>query len=333
MADEQYFRSIHCLRGIAALMVVVYHTFSYGMVADLPRDAAIWMKYGVAIFFVISGFVMVTSTKRRPHAAGDFIRRRLLRVVPLYWFATFFLFAVGLTKSGDEQRLLASLLFLPLASADGTSVAKPVLDVGWTLNLEMAFYLIFALSMALPRRWSVMITVAVLCLVALGSELLSPNAWSSTYLHPRLLDFAGGMLIAWYRVKLPSWCAVIGFGLLAWLGRDPSVPYTLAVTVPALLIVAGMAGAEASLPDPRSRSMQVLNVLGDASYAIYLMHFATFNLLVLPLAGYPAHPLIVIPLTVGFSAIVGVLVHRWIEKPLAQLLKSTLRRTPLAVPV
>lgn len=323
---QQHYRSIHYLRGIAALMVVIYHIFSYGMVADLPRGSVQWMKHGVAIFFVISGFVMVVSTAKRPNDPGDFILRRLLRVVPLYWVATLFLFAAGLTHPGDLQRLAPSLLFVPMVVDGAPKAAGPVLEVGWTLYLEMAFYLLFAAAMVMPRRWAIPVTVGILCLVSPVTALLPGNALASFYAHPGLLNFAGGMVIAWTRIRLPAWTVPLGFTLMAWFANTSSPDYTLAVTIPALLIIGGALGAESKLPSPERLPMKFLATLGDASFAIYLMHFATFNLLVAPLAGYPAKALVIIPLATGLATLVGIMVHRHVEQPLTRLLGGNLKR-------
>lgn len=329
---QQHFRSIHYLRGIAALMVVVYHIFSYGMVADLPPDSVLWMKHGVAIFFVISGFVMVVSTAKRPNDPGDFIRRRIVRIVPLYWIATLFLFATGLTDPGDLQRLLPSLLFLPMAEGGSAMVVGPVLEVGWTLYLEMAFYLLFAAAMVLPRRWAIRVTVSLLCATPPVLSRFPNNPLASFYAFPGLIDFAGGMVIAWAGIRLPAWCTPLGFALLASLSNDPSANYTLTVTMPALLIVSGVLGLEARLPRPANHSMQLLKTLGDASFAIYLMHFATYSLLVAPLAGYPARSVIIIPLAASLATIMGILVHRYVEQPIGHVLRRKTKRriaTPL----
>ncbi len=209
---------------------------------------------------------------------------------------------------------------------DTAKAVGPVLDVGWTLYLEMAFYLLFAAAMVLPREWAMWLTVGVLCLVGPVAALGPGNPLASFYAHPGLLNFAGGMVIAWTRFRLPAWTMPLGFALMAWFANTSSPNYTLAVTVPALLIIGGALGAESKLPSPDSRPMMFLATLGDASFAIYLMHYATFNLLVAPLAGYPAKALVIIPLATGLATLVGIMVHRHIEQPLTRLLGGKVKR-------
>ena len=76
--------NIQFLRGLAALSVVYYHT-DHRMINNYHIDFG-----GVSIFFVISGFIMVLVTR---DDAAHFVARRVLRIVPLYWFMTFFAIA------------------------------------------------------------------------------------------------------------------------------------------------------------------------------------------------------------------------------------------------
>ncbi len=85
--------SIQALRAVAALMVLVFHLCQEltKLGADLPATTFIIGTAGVDLFFVISGFVMVYSSERlfgQPRASIQFLARRVVRIVPLYWIAT-----------------------------------------------------------------------------------------------------------------------------------------------------------------------------------------------------------------------------------------------------
>ncbi|MBK8210680.1 MAG: acyltransferase [Rhodospirillales bacterium] len=80
--------SIQYLRAVAALLVVFQHTREQIPLYDdfLTFSAG---GSGVDLFFVISGFVMcITATHS---TASDFMAKRIIRVVPLYWFFTILL--------------------------------------------------------------------------------------------------------------------------------------------------------------------------------------------------------------------------------------------------
>ena len=165
---KQQFFGIQILRFVAAMLVVVMHT-SQAISIHIPVRGAgqYWSlgAVGVDIFFVISGFVMAMSVgtslvdvQSRKRAAFIFMKRRLLRIVPLYWFYTLLKVALILALPGlatrssvDSAHLAASLFFTPAMSPWG--LIEPTLPVGWTLNFEMLFYAVFALAIALgaPR--------------------------------------------------------------------------------------------------------------------------------------------------------------------------------------
>jgi peptidoglycan/LPS O-acetylase OafA/YrhL len=92
------------------------------------------LSSGVDLFFVISGFIMVYTCWAKfgeTGATAMFLRRRIIRIVPLYWMATA-LAIVILISHGQGMSLswvTESFLFYPF------SAQHPVLSVGWTLNL------------------------------------------------------------------------------------------------------------------------------------------------------------------------------------------------------
>ncbi|MDB5937705.1 MAG: acyltransferase, partial [Polaromonas sp.] len=155
------FIGVQILRFVAAMLVVVMHiteAISVRITGAGPDHYWSAGAIGVDIFFVISGFVMAMSTARLPagnqtnwQAAWIFMKRRLLRIAPLYWFYTLLkaalvliLPSLALRSSIDMQHLLASMLFIPALSPWG--LVQPTLPVGWTLNFEMLFYVVFAIG-------------------------------------------------------------------------------------------------------------------------------------------------------------------------------------------
>jgi exopolysaccharide production protein ExoZ len=134
--------SIQYLRGIAALLVVFYH--SAESLVGVPLDGAVhalaWGASGVDIFFVISGFIMWSSTAHRPLGVAAFWKARATRIVPLYWIFTF-IYLIWLAARSpnsvtfDYGEIIKSLFFVPFTNSfAGTSV--PIVGAGWTLNYE-----------------------------------------------------------------------------------------------------------------------------------------------------------------------------------------------------
>ncbi|MEZ5911250.1 MAG: acyltransferase [Paracoccaceae bacterium] len=161
--------NIQALRFVAAVMVVMFH-----VVKSPPGDNAgspiyDWFRYwglaGVDVFFVISGFVMVWSQAHNPKPLGQFLRDRVIRIVPMYWLLT----AVMALILYAVPQLFHSLSFdgdLTVASFTFTSwtVEKrlPLLYVGWTLEYELAFYLVFALAFSVLPLSLTPVPVAIL---------------------------------------------------------------------------------------------------------------------------------------------------------------------------
>ena len=110
---------IQYLRGVAAVMVVIYHTTM--MTAVAPMFPFHFGKSGVDLFFVISGFVMWTTTADRQRDPRSFWRARISRIVPLYWLATTLFIAALIALPGaahtarvlDWVHLAKSYLFIP----------------------------------------------------------------------------------------------------------------------------------------------------------------------------------------------------------------------------
>jgi exopolysaccharide production protein ExoZ len=284
---------IQLLRALAALAVAILHgQYETGLLADAvgrgfqPSRILPW-EAGVDVFFVISGFVMVYASRRlfgRPEARRVFLSRRIARVVPLYWLTTTLYLALALMAPGSVKGMaepgyvLASYAFVPVARADGA--VEPLYSLGWTLNYEMAFYVLFALALGLSRRWAVGAVAAMLAgLVLLAAVLAAPLPfafWGNSI----VLEFGIGMAIGLLRVEGvvlgPAARLVLGaiglalFALVA--AQAPGLPRALLFGVPAGCLVAACGlGREHVLAD-ETVAVRLGAVLGDASYALYLIH-------------------------------------------------------------
>ena len=289
--------SIQSLRALAALMVVVGHSQTEAVVAATKRGLAFaplsilpWGA-GVDLFFVISGFIMVVSSDKlfgQPGAPATFARRRLTRIVPLYWLFTtlYVLIQLATHKPVGGGDLLASYLFWPQdVYRDGA--LRPIFSLGWTLNYEMFFYAIFSLAIVLPRRGAVAAAAGLLIVgVALGRMIAIPSGPLAYWTQPIVLEFVLGMGIAlsWRAgFRLPGLVRVGLAGVaLAVLFVDPMgsshqsgswiTPTDLARLfgwgLPAAGLVAAAAFARETTQLPRMVAWSV--PLGDASYALYL---------------------------------------------------------------
>ncbi len=195
--------NIQALRGLAVLLVIAVHLagyeekFGHGYTI-LPKWFAIGGS-GVDIFFVISGFVMVTITRGRFQQTGSirrFIYHRLMRIYPAYWFYSLIMLAFFLMqqRQGDNSRMVditASFLLLPQNQ-------WPLLVVGWTLIHEIYFYLVFSLLLAFHERWLLPLMILWGGATITGSLLLFPNENPTIQLitNPLTLEFNNFELVA-----------------------------------------------------------------------------------------------------------------------------------------
>ncbi len=339
------YRTIQALRGLAALQVVAFHTLEAGTQRLRPGGAWPNGAAGVDLFFVISGFVMVLANggahagiRRR---AWTFLRRRLERIVPLYWLMTALKIVSVAAVPGFVLRstlgagsIVASLLFLPVRDRWGHF--GPVLPVGWTLDFEMLFYGLFAAALALRMTPLLFVTPPLLLLASLHGG--TGNA--ALLCDPIVLEFVFGAILASLLgrgVVLDARLAIpLGLVACCMLLLLPSHVLPVRILrwgVPAAIIVACAVWLEDRL---HAILPTVLLRLGDASYAIYLSH--GFVLAVLPLllvhAGEAGRaPALLLGAGLAASAAMGWLVHIAVEQPiLAGLRRARGAAMPAAVP-
>ena len=275
---------IQFLRFVAAAMVVGTHSTLY--VSERLRAMPLWLNgtRGVDIFFVISGFVMVWTSSEligRPNGGWIFMRKRINRIVPLYWLATGIkaamllgLAGVALHSTFDPGLIAKSLLFIPARKVSGE--IEPLLGVGWTLNFEMAFYVLFALSFRFGRH-ALAVCGAVLLAVAISSAW-RPHSFAvwQFYQNDIVLEFFYGMVLARMFMaggRLPRPLSIVlllagaAWTILSvnWLGLPRSIDFG----VPAAMIVCATIALEREIGPHIGRP---LLFLGNASYAMYLFH-------------------------------------------------------------
>jgi len=140
-----HFGGFEILRAIAAVMVVIHHAGSYAGEANTGSLYALTavMDSGVAVFFVLSGFLIyrpfvAAQVEGRPaQRTGTFWWRRVLRIVPAYWVTLTFFWALGAFDLGSEwwRFYLFLQIYSPSTVLNGVTQA-------WSLCTEMTFYLV-----------------------------------------------------------------------------------------------------------------------------------------------------------------------------------------------
>ncbi|MEG6508170.1 acyltransferase [Methyloligella sp. 2.7D] len=350
------FLSIHYLRGIAALGVLLFHAEGflegYGS-QQLPHDLTTIGKAGVDIFFVISGFIL-TLVMGSSRGQTEFMLGRLARVGVPYWCVTLVLVAATLALpsafrsfdwSGTD--LLLSLSFIPSVARE--SSISPILEPGWTLCLEMLFYILLAASLSLaPSFRSAAVSAALCALVGIGLMLQLPQGGGVVWFFTQavLVEFCFGIVIAqlflkgWRTGKGPA-LALIGLALagFAVAVMFPPGSYTamrpVTYGIPAALLVAGTVLLEGAGGWFENR---VLAFLGTISYSLYLTHVLALAVTAKILSGHVSGlggDLVMLVAAIGAALAGGYIFYQLVERPalwLAAVVKKRMRDAGSSAP-
>jgi exopolysaccharide production protein ExoZ len=345
---------LQMLRGFAASFVVCEHFLErLAKRGALPHGLPAWAhdfgKVGVMAFFVISGFIMAYTTIGEfgaPRAGWRFFVRRIERIVPLYWITSLGMMIFSPLTSGYStnsryigptwQMVVLSSLFVPHISRD--QIAQPVYGLGWTLEYEMFFYAVFAVTLVLPRRAGLLTAIGTLItIVGIGMLLVAPPPIVGKvvaffyFTRPIMLYFVAGVLIAWWkvvrgttRVSVPDWAlgavATIMLGAAVRWGIETSWLQS-ALTIGAIALVTLVAAGRGQPAAVTWLSRR----FGDVSYSIYLTHSFLLGALALVAARLVGHGLPVVALVFAAClccAVVAWPVWQFVERPMTNALKG-----------
>jgi peptidoglycan/LPS O-acetylase OafA/YrhL len=347
------------LRGLSILLVFLSHWYAGLLAADLLAPELVRQgvglfnlgKYGVEIFFMISGFVIVKSLRRHGDVRS-FVIDRVARIYPLFLVLHLAVFTAGplvghkffdgvdtagwiylFTVNG---LLLPGVFDLPLAQL-----------VAWSLSYEVAFYALAVAPMMLTGRssgWLGRLCWAGWVLVAAGL------AW----FHPRTLFFLPGVAAALWSApirgavsKLPAVAAVAG--LVLFLGLWPRLGLAGGATLGdfgadfalwACCLAGGLGGAlffwHAGLIESwlaRLLGSRLMAGFGDLSYSFYLWHLfvivglrPVFRVWVMPMTGSVAGFWLFGATALALATMVSWWSRRWLEVRAGDWTKAWLRR-------
>jgi len=333
--------SIQYLRGIAALLVVLSHIAWKNIQAG--GDTMHWWHeagtFGVDIFFIISGFIMVYITQnmhQKPHAIQTFIKKRFIRIIPLYWFYTlialsiFLLIPEQVNSAGGDTQILKSFFLLPLSSSQNYLVG-----VGWTLHYEFIFYILFAFGLLLTRRYGNILVASIILFSVFYASFISMvgmNYIAYSFLNDIFFEFALGMLLfhiinhlKQFNLFLSLLLIIIGIFQFYYLhtGGTFTGIHHIDTGMSAFLISFGIITLEYFLI---KKEIKILSKLGEISYSLYLVH--PFVLVAVVIINkklehiIPQGQEILIVIMFASSILGGYLSHKYIEKNLIKITKK-----------
>jgi peptidoglycan/LPS O-acetylase OafA/YrhL len=340
---------LDAVRLFAAIVVVLYHftarahdpwqegTVSSEFFPDLS-DFTVFGQFGVDLFFIISGFVILMSAWGRD--VTSFTTSRISRLFPGYWAAV--LLTAGLlmfvwAPTGKQVELTDVGVNLTMVQ---TAFSVPMVDgVYWTLWFELRFYVLIGILMLFGLTGTrVLAFAAIWPTAAVLAEAAGAGLLSDLLIAEYAPMFAGGMaiyMVARDKRNLLAWLVLLqnvalGAGwaslntrerLMEWTAFEPPVIWCVLASLACFVLVALV-----TLTPVSRITGSWLTTAGLLTYPLYLIHqywgFAIIRLLQDDLPRYA-----VLAIAVGASIVLAWLIHRLVERPLSPLLKCGLKRS------
>jgi peptidoglycan/LPS O-acetylase OafA/YrhL len=334
-SKQGYLGQLSLVRAFAALLVVCFHTH---VVLALPKYFGTSVlgvfgagDSGVQLFFVLSGFVIYLAHRRDGEGSsavlGHFAWKRFVRLYPALWAVLLLLLPVAaaaiFAPRPSLYEIVASFLILPLPETKG------LLVVEWTLRHEILFYAMFLLF--LWRRRAGLNLLLAWGIVGSALFAVIEGGWFLEFLfNSNHALFMMGMGVAWLyargSVRRPVPALLLGLAIFAAtyaLKLAGTLPYdasTVLFGLGASGIIYGLVGIRRW-----SYKRSLSELLGGASYSLYLIHFPLVSLLTKVLM--MTQRSVPLPLELGFLAIVAasqlaaIIFHLYVELPLSALFK------------
>ena len=315
------FTLVQGLRGLAALWVVLFH-IEKQQAASIPLLNAVfgYGSAGVAVFFVLSGFVIAHSLNGKeitPAELGRFALRRSVRLDPPYWASMALVVAVGSIMAvahGAAPDAPSAAQIVAHVTYSQELLHVPELQVVyWTLTYEVQFYLFFAASMMFDHKGWVGFYLALVAAHA-GQEGaphgLFVNLWHGFFLG--VLAYRAGYL------KQPAW-SLLGLAAVTFAFQKGGVFGTPCAATALLMFAAARTGRLTALG---SRSWQWL---GAISYSLYLVHIPVLRLLTGTMQHVAGKGVMTGMVLVGSCLMAAWLFHMAIERPSQRLAKQLFR--------
>jgi peptidoglycan/LPS O-acetylase OafA/YrhL len=349
------YKSLQAGRSIAAILVVLFHLG--GAIAAEKyfgiREFYIPFSFGsagVQFFFVLSGFIILNAHRgdiSRPTQLGGYISKRLIRIYPTYIIIFLFVYCLAIaspalrnTVPHDAIVILKSILLIPqdISVIGGSGV--PVLGVAWTLQYEMLFYFFFAFWIL--NKWLLAIIISILLYIYIvyywGLQSYFPYSF---IFQQHIFLFVMGMLVSFIcnseninlSANVAILYAIMGFVIFSFIALDKVMSLgvfkewdKLLYGVASSLIIFGLVKAEDK--DIIIGGHRWMQILGDSSYALYLIHFPLISILCKFSLSIHLNKLGVYGAAISYATIFSlclvfsVAFFLWIEKPLIRFLRN-----------
>jgi peptidoglycan/LPS O-acetylase OafA/YrhL len=254
---------------------------------------------GVSFFFVLSGFIICRVHAEdfgHPERLRAYLGKRIRRIYPTYWIVFFAVYGLALatpslrdTVPHDIPTLARSLLLLPQDVAVVGGTGAPVIVVAWSLQYEIVFYAAIAAAIVSARLFAAL--VVLFCVNFIAYRVVAQGGFPQAFFaNPQILLFAMGMLVARYAragaaLRRPALLGALAALAMAGIGAlqvvdahaSPEIRFDLAYGLASSALVLALVTIEDRAP--AAFPHRAASLMGDSSYALYLVHFPLLALL------------------------------------------------------
>jgi peptidoglycan/LPS O-acetylase OafA/YrhL len=282
-------RGIHGARGLFAAMVFVYHVVNSGLptfafVAGSPFELYLLraLKFGVELFFGVSGFVIIGALVRAPSIPA-FLWDRVTRIYPLLWIT---LIAIIVGSIATDRWLPPTPDILLNFVAPPPFFPLPQINpAAWSLGYEISFYALCALAFSTRHRlgrlwWPAIVAISAVALIFFPKAILMPmglliaSGRTDRRIIQRMAAYPGVFLLLF--LVLWRWIEVSTTGDMMTLTPFAGAQWWM---VAPLMVVAALFGLAALRGIANDRGWlsallltHVFQWLGTISYSLYLWH-------------------------------------------------------------
>lgn len=295
--------SIHYLRGLAALFVVLFHyrrtlndVYVQKDLGDIFFNGAF---FGVDLFFMISGFVMVYSTKSDSRIIS-FVLKRFFKIYPVYIFCLLSWLALHLSNLPPLIDIVKSISFIHLNyNSTAPWFGGSIVGTAWTLTYEILFYIIFLVAMQLSQKHRTLIcSILIASIFVLINYYFSGNIGFGTHeklnyqgtasfilkplASPLMLEFIYGMITCEIYLKLnteetykkasdiPRVFLLSSLAIMALMVSKGNIDHgPMNIGIPCLLVLLSAVIYEKYFGLKERKTLQFF---ADISYPLYLVH-------------------------------------------------------------
>jgi|TARA_B110000261_G_C13082207_1_gene356386 peptidoglycan/LPS O-acetylase OafA/YrhL len=320
---KQRIKELDGLRGIAAISVVLFHYFfRYNQIythENISSNLFSYSKYGIGLFFIISGFVILWSLSNIKKPL-DFIVSRFSRLYPVYWAAISFTFLFVSLIGLPGREVTITTFFGNFLMFHNYFNIPHVDGVYWTLSIELTFYLwmliIFSLKLLKRIDFISLFTLIISALFHFKVITLSDIMIDLLFIRWSVFFIIG---ISLYKIfvketnLLTYINIIVALALIFHIFELKSLIICSSIT---LVIYLGTNGYLGFLKN------HVLTFTGTISYSLYLIHQNIGYVIINKGYEYDIHPLVSILSSIVFSIIIAVILNKLVEKPASKFLKN-----------